>query len=58
MHNFLNYLCFLWIFFSGDYPLHSNIGSREEEESVSTSGSYRATATHLRKRYGGRTLMY
>lgn len=46
----------IWDYYYGDYPLYSNIGSREEEENV--SGGYGLTSTHLRKRYGGRALMY
>ena len=31
---------------------------REEEENVLTFDRFRGTSSHLRKRYGGRTLVY
>lgn len=46
----------IWDYYYVDYPQYSNIGSRDEEENV--SGGYGSRSTHLRKRYGGRTLMY
>lgn len=46
----------IWDYYYVDYPQYSNVGSREEEENV--SGGYGSRSTHLRKRYGGRTLMY
>lgn len=45
-------------YFSGDYPLDINKLRDEEEESVSAFRNYRGTPSHLRKRYGGRPLMY
>lgn len=48
----------IWDYYYGDYPLDINKLREEEEESVSTFRDYRGTPSHLRKRYGGRPLMY
>ncbi|XP_078365645.1 uncharacterized protein LOC144649926 [Oculina patagonica] len=47
----------IWDYYYGDFPVDIN-KLREEEESASTFGNFRGTSSHLRKRCGGRPLMY